>query len=150
MIQRIQSLYLILIVILQSLITQFNFVNFTANGVDFNLNSNGIIDTKAIHSTEDSKQLVLVVLAILFALISLALYKNRTLQIKFTKFISFICLIQVSFIGISTYHFFESNVENLELGFASILVIISGTLAFLATKAIKKDDDLVKSVDRIR
>ena len=150
MIQRIQSLYLILIVIAQSLITQFNFVNFTVNGVDFNLNSNGIIDAKAIHSTEDSKQLILIVLAILFAIISLALFKNRALQIKFTKFISFVCLIQASFVGISTYHFFESNVENLQLGVASFLILISGILAVLATKAIKKDDDLVKSVDRIR
>ena len=150
MIQRIQSLYLTLVILTQILISQFNFINFSAAGIDYHLNTNGIIDTTGKYSQEESKQLLLVGLAIFFAVISIVLFKNRPLQIKFTKFISFVCLMQVAFVCVSTYHFAENDTTNIQLGVSSYLALISGILAILAGKAIKKDDNLVKSVDRIR
>lgn len=150
MIQRIQTLYLLLIVIAEGLLTQFNFINYTNNSSTYNLNVFGIKSAEGIELVSDQKQLVLLCLAVLMSILGIALFNNRKLQKKFVKVLSFVCLAQMAYVTTSCYRLFEQEVESYHLGIGSYLVIAAGLLSILASRAIKKDDDLIKSVDRIR
>lgn len=95
---------------------------------------------------------VLAVLGILSAIISVFYYKNRSKQIKVCRFS---LLIAAAFIAADFFlseamgkeYAVESNVQYQAASYFPILQII---LLMMAIKAIKKDDDLVKAADRIR
>ena len=150
MLQRIQSLYLAGTVLIQLLISQFSFIFFTRNDVTYSLSTFGVIDSKGLSVEQDYKQLFIIVLACIFGVVAIALFKNRKLQVKLTKLIGFICIAQLSFVAVSFYRLNEANVQSLSVGTGTILIPVCAVLAILARKAIKKDDNLIKSVDRIR
>ncbi|MFT6715747.1 MAG: hypothetical protein ACJA0Q_000376 [Saprospiraceae bacterium] len=150
MLQRIQSLYLAVTVLVQVLVSQFTFLNFTQNEVSYTLSTGGITDNSGSIVLSDYKQVFIVVLACIFALVAIALFKNRKLQLKLTKLIGFICLAQLSFVSISAYRLMEEGVTDLNAGVATLLIPLCLVSVFLANKAIKKDENLIKSIDRIR
>ena len=150
MLQRIQSLYLIGTVLVQVLISQFAFLFFTRNDVNYSLTVLGVSESNGTSIVLDYKQVIIVVLACVFAIISISIYKNRKLQIKLTKLIVFICLAQLGFVAVSAYQLSKGDFSNMGIGVATLLIPLCAILAILAGKAIKKDEDLIKSVDRIR
>jgi len=78
------------------------------------------------------------------ALVTIFLFKNRKLQFVLNRLI---------LLGIFVYRMLNlsGEMENIsEKGIGVILPIISIVLLVLANRAIKKDEDLVKSVDRLR
>lgn len=80
----------------------------------------------------------------------IALYKDRSRQINWLKRSSFVQIISFGFAlgiifslgGIGTYLWDEA--------IGTILIIMAFLSQFLAIKKIRKDEDLVKSMDRIR
>ena len=150
MVQRIQSVYLAGTVLIQLLISQFSFLAFTQNNIAYSLTAFGVVDNKGVGVEQDYKQLFIIVLACVFGIVSILLFKNRKLQIKLTKLIGFICIAQLSFAAISFYRLNEANVQSLSIGIGTILIPVCAVLSILARVAIKKDDNLIKSVDRIR
>jgi hypothetical protein len=99
-------------------------------------------------------QTLLLTFAVILAIFTLLKYKNRKLQLKIG---AFNYLILAAFI-ISSYFSIMNLKDLLELtedvktiyyvGF--YLPIIAVTFQFLANRAIKKDEELVKSVERLR
>ena len=57
---------------------------------------------------------------------------------------------EILFVIISYVNVTELSVSNFSIGYVNFILPISTLLFFLAGKAIKKDDELVRSVDRIR
>lgn len=149
MVQRIQSLYLFLTILAQVLVSQFAFLSFTKDEIKYTLTASGIFNDAGVNFDSDYKQAIVLVLNCIFALLAILLYKNRALQIKLTRLIAYTCLAQITFIALSFYQLSRES-SHLSIGLSSILVPLAMVLAILAGKAIKKDEDLIRSVDRIR
>jgi hypothetical protein len=84
------------------------------------------------------------------AFITIFLFKNRKLQFVLNRFN---ILLNLILLGIFVYRILtlSGGIDKVsEKGIGVILPIISIVLLVLANRAIKKDEDLVKSVDRLR
>ena len=92
---------------------------------------------------------VLFLLSGLMSLMSLSLFKARLKQFVLNRFN---ILINLILLGVLIYHLLtlSGEAEVSEKGIGVVLPIIVIVLLVLANKAIKKDEDLVKSVDRLR
>lgn len=92
---------------------------------------------------------VLFILSGVLSLIAIFLFKNRTKQLSLNRFN---IIINFLIIGLMLYYLLTLPGENTvsEKGIGVVLPLVSIVLLALANKAIKKDDDLVKSVDRLR
>ncbi len=133
MIQRIQSIYLFLV----SIMTGTTFIFFNDEWVNDRFFE--LVGT--------------FIGSYLLALIVIFLFKKRGFQMKLNRLN---VLLNLSIIGLSIYHLLNipGGIRFPEKGIELVVPIGIAVLAivflFLANRAIKKDDHLVKSVDRIR
>jgi len=142
MIQRVQSVYLLLIIIFSvGLVFVFKLWS-TLNSVvyAFDLFADELVLAKLIP--------IFFSISGIIALISLSQYKNRQLQFVLGRII---ILINLFLLGILIY--LSLNLPggaSSEKGIGLFIPIFVVLFSVLANKAIKKDEDLVKSVDRLR
>ena len=135
MLLRIQSLYLFLAFICSGVLSSITFL-VIKSGVTV-----GIIDSLAF--------IVLFLVSALLSFISIFLYRSRQTQFvlgRLNIILNFILL------GLFIFRLLNSSlvINGSEKGFGLILPVFSIVLLVLANKAIKKDEYLVKSVDRLR
>ena len=137
MIQRIQTIYLIL--------------SLVATGVlPFFLPLWTMSDGKEHYFMENQVYVVLFGLSTCLSLLSILFYKNRQNQFVMGRLNIILNLI---LLGLFVYRSLSLSGEAVtvsEKGIGMFLPIISIIFLVLANKAIKKDEDLVKSVDRLR
>ena len=142
MIQRIQSIYLLIVITLSAMLPYV-----------FKLWEDSKNEVYALDLFSDTSILAKLVpifffLTALIASIAIFKFKNRKLQFVLGRII---ILINLFLLGIFIYLSLtlpgEASSEKCIGMFLPIVVIL---FAFLANKAIKKDEDLVKSVDRLR
>jgi hypothetical protein len=89
--------------------------------------------------------LILTLASGLLALIGLFIYRNRTLQMKFIRVAVIINVV----IGVRLFVVWKAF--QVSLNTSCLLILFLSTFALiLAYRGVKKDDDLVRSVDRIR
>lgn len=153
MIQRIQSIYLLLVAILNGLLFVLPLNEMVSGSHILRLSINGLYDItekENILVADLFPLLAIVSVSILLSVIAIFLYKNRKVQMRIAIYNSALGL-GTTFLTLF-YAYQISTTNETELGFSiGLLIPITGSiLSFLAFKAIKKDDDLVKSVDRIR
>ena len=136
MIQRIQTLYLLLAVVISGVLPFVFYLWTDTNGNE--------VFAQSIYYI-----LGLFLGSVILSLISIFSFKNRKSQFilgRLNIILNFILL------GVFVYQSLnlsgETNVS--EKGIGMILPIFSIVCLVLANKAIKKDEDLVKSVDRLR
>jgi hypothetical protein len=136
MIQRIQTVYLILAIVVSGVLP-FVFPLWKIDGKDFyfmqSLVYNGLFGMSAVLS-----------------LVSIISYKKRQHQFVLGRLNIILNLI---LLGLFVYRSLNLSGETAlvsEKGIGMFLPIISIVMLVLANKAIKKDEDLVKSVDRLR
>ncbi|MEC4114269.1 DUF4293 domain-containing protein [Myroides pelagicus] len=138
MLQRIQSIYLFLVFVIMGIVSLF-----------IPLWTNGLNETIMVgHSP---------ITAILFggsaalSMISLLGFKNRQRQFVMNRLNM---ILNVLLLGLFVFRSLTVSGEVAEAisekGIGMFLPIISILLLVLANRAIKKDEDLVKSVDRLR
>jgi hypothetical protein len=135
MIQRIQSVYLFL-VILSNTIATFVF------GVQLDKVASFIKD----FNFEYVSYFVLVIVLSLWGLLT---FKKRKLQLKIGRFNLFLNFVALGFL-IYWLLILPGEINYSEKGIGLIIPVISIVFIFLAQKAIKRDDELVKSADRFR
>ncbi|RME15132.1 MAG: DUF4293 family protein [Bacteroidetes bacterium] len=143
MIQRIQSLYLLIISILSSLLIFFSF--------QYNIIEMSHIEHLRLNiiSAQNKYLLIASVLNLVIsvdALTILFLYKNRKLQMTLCHYLTGMNLILISLMYYGAKQI--NGIPVYQLPF--IIPIINIILSQLARYYIKKDDDLIKSADRIR
>jgi len=142
MIQRIQSIYLTIVIVLSAILP---FV--------FKLWKNSNKEVFALDLFSELTLLsklvpVFFFLSALIAAITIFKFKKRQLQFVLVRII---ILINLFLLGILIYLSLTLPGEaSSEKGIGMFLPIVVILFAFLANKAIKKDEDLVKSVDRLR
>jgi len=150
MIQRKQTLYLLLLIF-----TGIGLLFVPSTTVTIKSVSTGI-PLLPIHSNEFTPTawhylaMGLNFTAILIAFVTIFLYKNRTVQMKF-------CYTLMLFeLSVTLLTSFSPLIVKSELfliestGFGSLIGIIGMMSAYLAARLIKKDIELLKSADRIR
>ncbi|MBP1223967.1 DUF4293 domain-containing protein [Flavobacterium sp. 1355] len=138
MIQRIQTVYLILTFLITGVLMFFVPL--------WTLNTG-----KAFYFMQDQVYTVLLGLSTMLTIISIISYKKRQNQFVMGRLNIILNLI---LLGLFVYRSLNLSGETVnavsEKGIGMFLPIVAIVLLVLANKAIKKDEDLVKSVDRLR
>ncbi|MFV0470109.1 MAG: DUF4293 domain-containing protein, partial [Dysgonomonas sp.] len=151
MIQRIQSVYLLLVAVLMS-VTVFSplMVFSDSSGIVF-LSEVAGITFKAVNQYPTWGVLIFAVLAAIFPFINIFLYKKRKLQIKLCNITTL--LIVLFYITLGVYTFVAKGKLDFEftsIQYGVILPLVALIFNFLAQRKIKADEKLVRSLDRIR
>ncbi len=150
MVQRIQSIYLFLAA--SAFGSQFLLPYATAPA-----NSPATLSTTAfadgvLNPFDNIGLLGLTGLGILLALVSIFLFKNRVLQGKLAGFGSVISILLLVLSGFVFYNLQKSvppgSPISYNLGF--LMPILAGIFSWMAVKAISRDENLVRSSDRLR
>jgi hypothetical protein len=137
MIQRIQTIYLFLAFVVTGILPFFIPLWTMNNGTDFLF-------------MQDQVYVILFGLSTTLTLLSIVSYKKRQNQFVIGRLNIILNLI---LLGLFVYRSLNLSGETLavsEKGIGIFLPIVAIVLLVLANKAIKKDEDLVKSVDRLR
>ena len=138
MIQRIQTVYLILTFLITGVLLFFIPL--------WTLNTG-----KAFYFMQDQVYTILLGLSTMLTIISIISYKKRQNQFVMGRLNIILNLI---LLGLFVYRSLNLSGETVnavsEKGIGMFLPIVAIVLLVLANKAIKKDEDLVKSVDRLR
>jgi hypothetical protein len=155
MIQRIQSVYLLLTTILSGLFLTGNiFSFFNKENSEFIMNFRGLYEVPSDKSYELTETIIPVtlisVLVPLISLITIFLFKNRKLQLKTTLILimlEVLLIAVVAYYGISSIQRLDAIVAPVFRMFIPVITVI---LTILAYRGIKKDENLVRSYDRLR
>jgi hypothetical protein len=155
MIQRIQSIYLTLVLLLTLLLFRGSIFNFTdESGKAKNLMLNGNLSDQAGQSFLQIVNIwpltVILILLASFSLITLLLFKYRKIQLFLA--LSVVVMAAGLTIALSCYAFIAINNFNLSImpGFKIPIPVLILIFSILAYRGILKDDRLVKSYDRLR
>ena len=162
MIQRRQTIFMLLSVIITALLFFTPLMSFNANGEVMRFTIFGIknpIETMSFSATYTWPLVVLTILMTVAPLVTIFLYKKRELQVRLCRLNM---LVNIIFIGL-VFIYYESDVMSVIfavendiytldvayfIGMAFPLVNLA--LEILAIRGIKKDIELLKSVDRLR
>lgn len=143
MIQRIQSLFMLLASGVLGLEFVFPFATSAKQGT-------GYFSDSVFNVFDNSILLGLVGAGILLSLIAIFLFKNRKLQTSINWFTILLC---IAILGVGYLFAAQdqtSGLNGINIGIGTILPLISLVLLYVANRFIGKDESLVKSMDRLR
>ncbi len=150
MIQRIQSIFLFLAAVILLSLFLPGVAIATADVSQSAVLPDFLKD--GIFNLQDSQLLLLLVLAAgIIALISIFLYKNRRTQMRVVALMMIISLA----VAVIAFWLYYHNTENLKQGIVHLSIgmaspLLSIIFGSFANRAIRKDNKLVKSMDRLR
>jgi len=161
MIQRIQSIYLLVVTILMSTMFFYPLAKISSAEHEYILRFNGLYENTNGNFTLYTDDPIIPIIALLviitvISFVSIFLYKKRILQMRLN---SFNIIIMLGFVGLSYYYIrnFSGQLNELlneelivSYEIAFIFPFISAILTYLAIRAIGKDEALIRSMDRIR
>ncbi len=155
MIQRIQSLYLFLIAALSGFLVNGSVLNFVSKtGTEIKVTFIEVIKSTGGQGIEVIEKLLpfgILILSIpVISLITIFLYKNRKIQLRLTL----VLIILTATLLVAYFHISLSVIGKFEAqfvpGFKMVLPVLMLIFSILAYRGIRKDDQLVKSYDRLR
>lgn len=148
MIQRKQTLFLLATAIIAALVLFIPFQTISLLGATSGLSLlEGLKHPDAI-SSQIYFPLILNILVILLSFITIFQFKNRPLQYKLAN-LTLLCNVFVTGLFF-LLTFFKGNAEDVHFTVGAFLPLVGGAFPFLAGHFIKKDEQLVRSADRIR
>ncbi|ADV47828.1 transcription termination factor Rho [Cellulophaga algicola DSM 14237] len=136
MIQRIQTLYLLIVILLTA-------------ALPFWVNLWSDIEGKEIFAKDDVLISGAFFVSAILALVSVGLYKKRQNQFVANRLNMILNLFLLGFFVYRSLNL-SGEISVSEKGIGMLIPIFSIVFLVLANKAIRKDEDLVKSVDRLR
>lgn len=143
MLQRIQSIYLLLGALAIGGLFALPFAQTDAAVANSSVFQDAIFNIFDIIGV-----LVLFCLGAFSSLVAIFLYNNRTLQMKVGLLSIVLILAATIWAGFTLLT--EQSENQLSMGFGIGLPLVSIIFILLANNSIKKDDKLVKSMDRLR
>lgn len=157
MIQRIQTVWLLLASLTILLLFLFPYLQYFDNfGTAMAIKITGIYQgiTDGIVQTESFiLQTIATVLVALLPLVIIFFYTDRKKQLQ----LSYLNLFLIILMGIWLYFTaaeatttVNKTLQLENIGIGALLIPIAGVFIFLAIKGIRKDEKLIKSVDRLR
>ena len=155
MLQRIQTIYILLFCVVMFLAAFCPF----ASGVYLNdsiyfLYPTGWQSQSSLEGFNNYPFFTSYLVSISFAILMLVNYKKRSKQLRYGKICYFFVLLSVVIMFLELSNGLENlekvNKDAVQYLYGMYLLIASLPIIFLANRAIKKDDNLVKSLDRLR
>jgi hypothetical protein len=142
MIQRKQTLFLLAVLIINIILFFLPFLNISLSD---NTEIYGLSFIGGYDPSISNSNTCIVVLS----LITIFLYKRRTIQFKLSNIIVLLNVFITGLFFLLSY-IKEGVIGEIQYTFVTFMPIISATFAFLAAHYIKKDEQLVRNSDRIR
>ncbi|MFT3936358.1 MAG: DUF4293 domain-containing protein [Chitinophagaceae bacterium] len=139
MIQRMQSIWLLLAAIAAFLTLKFSF--YSGNIVNADL-------TKTFTHFNAASKLPTLIFSVIVGVastVAIFLYKNRKLQMR-----TALAAMLISLITILLYFNYEMHLPESSFDLTALISLVIPVLLFLAVRGIYKDQKLVKSLDRLR
>jgi len=136
MIQRIQTVYLLFVILISGILPFWVNLWSDANGNEI-FAKNEIFISIAFY------------VSAILALIAMVLFKNRKNQFVVNRLNLILNLFLLGFFVYRSLNL-SGEISVSEKGIGMLIPVISIVFLVLANRAIKKDEDLVKSVDRLR
>lgn len=150
MIQRIQSVYLLLVVGLLIGCILLSMGSFGMNGATYQLMNYGVKDMQGVLVDKSVWALVtLLIVSALIAFSSIFMFVNRVFQIRMTIFNTILFLGYYVTLVIFVIKFAKAA-EFFTLGWGCCLPLVCMILNFLAIRAIGKDEFMVRAAERLR
>lgn len=154
MIQRIQTLYLFIAAILLGVVNFFPLAHCRVDEGFYTMTSLGIeaSGTEVFSGPEFWCWFLpaISILSIAFTLAALFGYKNRIAQMRRCIYAILTIIAYYIIFGIEIWHIYSTTTIFPDLALLAELPFIAIILIFLAGRAIKRDEDMVRSMDRIR
>ncbi|MBR0340460.1 MAG: DUF4293 domain-containing protein [Alistipes sp.] len=155
MIQRIQTVYLLLATALMSLTLFLPLATIWQGGNEIIIKAWFVDGTVGFNAPLPLYLVILLSLTTILPLITIFLYKKRMVQIRFCVSEIVLLLGSAAFIALYCYRMCDVLAElmqdiNFTLGFAALMPIVAIIPVVLAIRGIAKDEALVRSLDRIR
>jgi hypothetical protein len=154
MIQRIQTLFLLLALLSMLLLNFFPYGRLLTEDlpiIDFSISGPQITDK--INNNVDNFAMplqILVGIVCFISFITIFLFKKRMIQIRLSVFN---LVLQIGSLGLMYYFIYYANkqfADKFSLNVLFVMPIIALVLTYLAIRNIGKDEALVRSVNRIR
>ncbi len=152
--QRIQTLYLLLAITINAIAYSLNLGELTLDNSYYQFTFFGLIDTATgakVYSTV--LPVLLSSLSIMLSLVIVFMFKKRQLQIKLGQlnlFVQLILLVVVFFLQDAAATSIGVDKNLVDYGMGILVLALPIACIYLALKAIKKDEALVRAADRIR
>ena len=155
MIQRVQSVYLFLTTVISVLFMTGNILKYTdRSGQVINITAIGLLRVSdGSPSAYAGRFIPLLLLTVMIAgvsLLTIFLYKNRSLQLKLTISLLILAMLVMILTGMYSVQLIGIPGTEISLGIKMILPVLMLIFLYLAYRGIKKDDDIIKSYDRLR
>ena len=146
MIQRIQTIFLVLMAVVLGLIFVFPFAS-------SDIATSGFLSDKKFDVSDNPLLIVLAVIGVLASLAAVFLFKNRIFQLRL-NYMAMVAAVLVEVAAVVLFYneakmIFDKN-QKISDSFGLYLPFISIGLGFLAAKYIRKDEKVVKDMDRLR
>ena len=147
MIQRIQSLFLLVSAAFQAWLFKVNIytLKIEANDLEYTAWQSTNISSNEIHF--NVLHIILQFALIAVTLFTIFRFRNRPSQMKLCGYLILGTLLSFAF---SIYNLFTTNYTEYHFGFGTYLISTLVILYICAYFFIRKDEELVKSVDRLR
>lgn len=147
MIQRIQTIYILIAGVLTATLFKLKFADLIVNNELLIFNSKGILkDTELVFN--GLPIMILIGIIALLHLVIIFMYKKRIRQIRFLVFTLILLLGLFGMFFLFTYAAFDDIKVAFKIPMAFPIVAI--ILDYLAIRAIGKDEALIRSINRIR
>jgi hypothetical protein len=155
MIQRMQSLYLGLIIVIALIMISMPIISFQSGETEsFRIKYNELQRINNTGVVETVKQLsllsVVIIIIPVIAMITILLFKKRHIQMKLAIFQFVIILLMISLLIIyiiDINHTFKTSIKPGIVLVSPFFMVVFNALAYWG---IKKDEELVRSFDRLR
>jgi len=158
MIQRIQSLYLFVVAVACLLLFFFPMIQYAGPGGTYKLFATGMKSYSDIPGTlffwQTFPLLVLVLASLLLSVITIFLFKKRRIQFRLVSVNILLNVLMTGLIFLLYSRLYETAFGGGRILptylFGTYIPLISLVFLVLASRAIRKDEALVKSSDRLR
>ena len=158
MIQRIQSLYLFVVAVACTLLFFFPMIDYICPGGTYKLFATGMKSYSDVPGVlffwQTFPLLVLDIVSLVMALVTIFLYKRRKLQFQLVNINVLLNVLLIALVFLLYSRFFENRLGGGGIPstyqFGMYIPLISLVFLVLASRAIRKDEALVKSSDRLR
>ena len=152
MIQRIQTLFLLGAVVFLALMLFLPLAEIlTVDGRVYSVLSMGLMAEGGEAVVPTWPVLILILVTALMLFINIFLFRNRKLQIRLCVYG---IILEFGLIGLLYYFwvviFRQLEVENLSVWLPVVFPLVSIILTFLAFRGIRKDEILIRSMDKLR
>jgi hypothetical protein len=151
MIQRIQTLFLLTAAILSGMLLTGDLIRLAAgNSTVFSLSFAGMVDQGGDVLQRLWPMTIILAIVPLLALVAIFFYRNRPLQMRLTMLVLLLSL-GTLILGAFYVLMFDRKIDVTVMWRVKVLFpLITAILAWLAYRAIMKDEARVKSYDRLR